>query len=155
MRDGKTLSPFADLFRAVAGDAVAGGHGAVEGGNAAAVGVAIRLPQLGIDAGFEALGDEVLQALGLIVQLVYFVVEHAIEEGLDQAVVPDDFECSAATGGRQAPPAMPLAFDQWVLRGSQLLQHIGDGSGRYLEAGGQRGAPYTPALRSPQSKNGL
>ena len=134
---------------------MAGGHGAVEGGNAAAVGVAIRLAQLGINAGFKTLRDEVLQALGFIVQLVDFVVEHAMEESLDQAVVTDDFECPTAPGGRQADTTMTLVLDQRVLRGGKLLQHIGDGSRRYLEARGQRGAADAAALRSTQSEDGL
>ena len=65
------------------------------------MGVVLRVAELGVDAGFEALGDEVLQALGFVVQLVDFVVEHAVEEGLDEAVVADDFEGAAASGGER------------------------------------------------------
>src|ERR1700758_3221195 len=103
------------LRRTLATCPMAGGHGAVERGDTAAVGVAVWMAQLGGDAGFEALGDEVFQAFGLVVQLVRVVIEHAIEEGLDQAVVANDLERPAPALCREADTAMPLVFHQRVL----------------------------------------
>src|SRR6185437_15653099 len=89
------------LFRAVAVHAVARGHGAVQSGDAGAMWIAVGVAELGGDPGFEALGDEVFQALGLVVQLIDFVVEHAIQEGLDETVVTDDLQGAAASRWRE------------------------------------------------------
>jgi hypothetical protein len=113
---------------------MARGHGAVKRGYAAAVRIAVGVAQLGIDAGLEALGDEVLQALGFIVQLVDVVVKHAMKEGLYQAVMPDNLECAAPAHVGKTDTAMAFVFHQRALRGGQLLEHVRDGSGRYLEA---------------------
>ena len=74
---------------------MARGHRTVECGDAGAMGVAVGVAELGRYAGFEALGDEVFQAFGFVVQLVDFVVEHPMQEGLDEAVVPNDLQCAA------------------------------------------------------------
>lgn len=127
------------LLRAFTCDAMTLRHGAVEGWDAGAVGVAVGVTELGGDAGLEALGDEVFQALGLVVQLVQVVVEHAMKEGLDETVMADDLEGTAATQRREADAAVALVVDKRVLGGGELLQHVGDGGGRDFEALGQCG----------------
>lgn len=67
------------------------GHGAVEGGDAVAVGVLGGVAEAGGYAFFEAFGDEVFEAFGFVVEIVDGVVEDFEEEGLDEAVVAHDF----------------------------------------------------------------
>lgn len=134
---------------------MARGHGAIEGRDAGTVGITLGMAQLGVDAGLEALGDEVLQALGLVVEFVQFIVEHAMQEGLDQSVVADNFEGAAAARGRKDDTAVALVFDQRILRSGELLQHVGDGSRGHLEALGKRAGSDTTAFRATEGKNGL
>lgn len=89
---------------------MAGRHGAIKGRNAAAVRVLLRVPELGVNACFEAFGDEVLQPLRLFVQLIDFVVQDAVEECLDQAVVAHDLKRTSPAGGRQPHAPVTLIF---------------------------------------------
>ncbi len=57
------------------------------------------MAELGGDALLEALGDEVFEALGLLVHLFDGVVEDLVEEGLDEPVVTHDLERAALAGG--------------------------------------------------------
>jgi len=77
-------------------DAVLWGHGAVQCGDAVAVGVAGGVAELGGDTFFEVLGDEVLKAFGFVVQFVEWIVEDFEEEGFDEAVVANDFQSAFA-----------------------------------------------------------
>ena len=134
---------------------MAGRHRAVECGDAGAMGVAVGVAQLGRYAGFEALGDEVLQALGFVVKLVDFVVEHAVQEGLDEAMVADDLQGAATTCVGETDTVVPLVFNQRVLGGGELLQHVGDRGGSYLQTIGQRGRADAAALGSSQGEDGF
>jgi hypothetical protein len=97
----------------------------------------------------------VLQALGLVVQLVDLVVEHAMQEGLDEAVVTDDLEGAAAARGREPDTAVALILDQRILRRGQFLQHVGDGGRGHFQAFGQGGRADAAALAATQGKDGL
>ncbi len=74
-------------------------HLAFHGGDEVAVRVDLGVAEFGGDALFEALGDEVLEAFCLFVDLFDGVVEDLVEEGLDEAVVAHDFERAAFAGG--------------------------------------------------------
>jgi hypothetical protein len=92
-------------------------HLALERGDGVAVGVEGGMAELGGDALLEALGDEVFEALGLFVDLFDGVVEDLVEEGLDEAMVADDFECAALAGGREQDAPVAFVFDQgWARR---------------------------------------
>ena len=81
---------------------MSGRHRAVQRRNAGPVGVALGMAELGINAGLESFGDEVLQALGFVVQFVELVIEHAVQKCLDQAVVTNDLERPAPARGGKA-----------------------------------------------------
>ena len=56
------------------------------------MGIELRVAELGGDALLKALGDEVLEALSLLVHFVPRVIEHAHQEGFEQAVVANDLK---------------------------------------------------------------
>ena len=74
-------------------------HFAVHGGDAVAVGVEFGMAEFGGDALFEALGDEMLEALGFRVDFFDGVIEQFVEEGFDEAVVAEDLEGAAPASG--------------------------------------------------------
>ena len=130
-------------------------HRTVEGGDAGSMGVAVGVAELGRYTCFEALGDEVFQAFGFVVQLVDLVVEHPMQESLDEAMVANNLQCTAPARSGETDAAMALILDQRILRGSELLQHVGDGCRRHVEAVGQRGITHAVPLRAAQGKDGL
>jgi hypothetical protein len=95
------------------------------------------MAEFGVDTRLESLGDEVLQTLGFVMQLVQIKVEHAMKEGLDEAMMANDLQSAPTPRRRKDDAAVALVFDQWILRGGQFLQHVGDRGGRNLEALGQ------------------
>ncbi len=56
------------------------------------MGVLLRVAKFSGDAFLETLGDEMLQALGLIVQFVDGVVQNLVEKGLDQPMMTNNLE---------------------------------------------------------------
>lgn len=131
-------------------DGVLLGHLAFQGGDGVAVGVDARVAQLGGDALLEALGDEVLEALGFFVDLFDGVIKDLVEEGFDEAVVTEDFERSAFAGGGELDAAMALVFHEGCGGGRQFLQHVGDGGGGDAEVVGERGAGDPAMFRTAQ-----
>jgi len=115
-------------------------HLPIDGWDAVAVRVGVGMAEFFGDAGLEVFGDEVLQALGLIVQLFDRVVEDFVEERFDEAMVPDDFECAAAAHGGEANTFAALVVEQGRLRSGKLLQHVGDGRRSDVQFGCKLGA---------------
>ena len=74
------------------------GQRAVERGDGVAVRVELRVAELGGDALFESLGDEVFEALGLLVHFVPGVAEDLVKEGFEQSMVANDFESALLSG---------------------------------------------------------
>ena len=131
------------------------GHGAVEGGDAVAMGVAGGVVELGGDAGFEFFRDEVLKAFGFAVKFVERVVEDFEEEGFYEAVVADDFERAFAAGGGEADAAAALVLDERAVLDGELLQHVGDGGRGDAEARGELGAADAALLAAAERIDGL
>src|SRR6185437_4494513 len=86
--------------------------------------IRLRMPQFRRDPLLKPLADEVLQALRLFMQLVDRVVEHLIQKGLDQTVMPHHFKGPSSPGPRQSHSAMPLVLHQRRGRTGELLQHV-------------------------------
>ena len=95
------------------------------------------------------------EALGLLVDLVPRVVEDFVEEGFEEAMVTNDFECALAAGLGEMNSAMLLVGDEWGLEGGELLQHIGDGGGRDGEVGGDLGGGNLPLGAAAELEDGL
>src|SRR5206468_683341 len=74
------------------------GQRAVECGNGVAVWVKLRVSELGGDALFESLGDEVLEALGLLVHFVPRVAEDLMKKSFEQSMVTNNFESALLSG---------------------------------------------------------
>ena len=108
-------------------------HGAVQRGDAMAVWVRVRVAQLCRDALLEVLGDEVLQALGFVVQVFDGIPQYLKQEGLDQAMVPYNLQRTPPPDGGEAHTAAALVVDHGSAFRSQLLQHVGDGRGRHAQ----------------------
>jgi len=68
------------------------GKGAVQSGDAMAVRVAARVPQLPRDAFFKAFRNEVLQTLRLIVQIFHGVIQHLEQERFNEPVMAHNFQ---------------------------------------------------------------
>jgi len=131
------------------------GQGAVEGGDGVAMGVELRVAKLGGDALFKALGDEVLEALGFLMDLVPRVVEDSVEEGLDEAMVANDLEGALFSGFGEPDAVVLLVDDHGWLRGGELLQHVGDGRGGDGEMGGDFGAGDLALFASAELEDGF
>ena len=119
------------------------------------MGVGGGMAEFGGDALFEALGDEVFEALGLFVELFDGVVEDFVEEGLDEAVMADDFEGAAAAGGREQDAAVAFVLDEGLGGGGELLEHVGDRGWSYAEVGGEGIAGDAAGMALAQSEDGL
>lgn len=91
-----------------------GGEFAGEGRDAVAVGVEGWIAKLGGDALFEALADEMLEALGLVVDLVEGVIEDLEEEGFEEAMVAEDLEGAETAGFGEADAAVALVVHKGV-----------------------------------------
>jgi len=140
---------------AIAIDAVLWGHGAVEGGDAVAVGVAGGVVELGGDAGFEFFGDEVLEALGFVVQFVEGIIQDFEEEGFDEAVVTDDLQRALTARGGETDAAAALVLDERTALGGELLQHVGDGGGGDVEARSELRTADAALLTAAERVDGL
>ena len=87
------------------------------------MGIARRVAERGGDAGFELVGDVMLEALGLGVDLVPLVAERFGQIELQQAVVADDAQGDLFAGGGQRHVAVARVLHQPQL--VQALDHIG------------------------------
>jgi hypothetical protein len=94
-----------------------------------AVGIEAGVAEFGGDALLETLGDEVLEALGLGVNLFEGVIEDLEEKGFNKAMVAEDLEGAFAAGRGETHAAMQLVVDGRAGGGSELLQHVGNGGG--------------------------
>ena len=74
--------------------------------------IAPREPQLGVDAGHQAIRHRVLEHLGLVVDLVPAVAELVDEEGLQQPVPAHHRQRSSPPGLGQGHRAILLVVDQ-------------------------------------------
>ena len=88
--------------------------------------VELGIAELGGDALFESLGDEVLEALGLLVHLFHGVVEDLVEEGLDEAMMADDLERAPLAGRRELHAAVASRSRRGAVPRGELLEHVGD-----------------------------
>ncbi len=75
-------------------------HGAIQSGDAVAVGIPGRVAELGSDSFFKMLGDEVFEAFGLVMQFVEGIIQDFKEKGFYEAVMADDFQSAFAAWGR-------------------------------------------------------
>ncbi len=122
VRDGVPISHAAGAV-----DSVLGGHGAVQSGDAVAVGIAGGIIELGGDAGFKFFRDKVLEAFGFVMEFVKGIMKHFKEESFDESVMADDFQRALAAGCRETDSAATLVLDERAVLGGELLQHVSDG----------------------------
>ena len=113
------------------------GHAAVEGGDAVAVGVEAGVAEFGGDALLESLGDEMLEALGFVVDLFEGVIEDLEEKGFKETMVAENFEGAFAAGRGETHTAMQLVVDGRAGGAGEFLQHVGDGGGGDAEVVGE------------------
>src|SRR5438067_1415936 len=74
------------------------------------------------DARLHALGDDVLEPLGLVVDLIPAVTEHLDEEHLHQPVVADELKGDPPAFAGQLLAAVPVVLDQAL--GAELGDHL-------------------------------
>jgi hypothetical protein len=131
------------------------GQGAVERWDGVAVRIEFRVAELCGDALFEPFGDEVLEAFCFLVDLVPWIAEDLVEEGLDETMVADDFEGALATGLGEFD-AMVFAVDHHGgLGGGEFLEHVGDGGAGDGEMVCDLGAGYLALFASAEFEDGL
>ena len=99
--------------------------------------VELRVTELLGDQLLEALREDVLEHLGLRVDLVPAHAQVLDEEELEQAVMADHLECDQPAALGQVDPVVALVLDQAEYR--ELPQHPGDRSRPHVEALGERG----------------
>ena len=95
-------------------------------GDTASVRIQFRMPKLPGNSLLELLGDEMLQPLGLLVQFIDRVIEHAEKERLDQPVMANDLERPLSSTLGQADTPMRFVIHERLIGCGQLLQHIGN-----------------------------
>jgi len=74
----------------------------------------------------EILGDDVLQAIRLLMDLIAGEAEFLMQIQLKQPVVADDLEGDALTGLGEGDAAVLAILDQQRLGRRQALQHTGN-----------------------------
>ena len=99
------------------------------------------------DAGFEPLGQRVLERLGLVVHLVERHAQRPVEKQFEQAVVPQHLQRHPLALGGQ-PGALVRRVRHQPLLG-QLTQHTGHAGGRHPERGGERLGAHLTRLPQP------
>src|SRR3954462_13687379 len=96
------------------------------GGDAAPMRIEFGMPEFAGNPLLKFFGDEVFQALGLLVQFIDRVIKHMEEERLNQAMVTDNLEGPFSSSFGQANTTMGFIFHERAVGPSQLLQHVGD-----------------------------
>ena len=86
--------------------------------------VELRIAQFSGNAFLEALGYEVFQAFGFIMQFLNGVVQYLVEKGLDQSMVPNDLKSAFSASSRKADTIVSLIVDKSRLDRCQLLDHV-------------------------------
>jgi hypothetical protein len=82
------------------------------------------IPKLLSESLFKGFRDEVLKTLRFIVEFFNGISELLKQEGFNQPVVPDDFQCPLATVVGQAGPTVTLIAHQGRVSQRQLLDHV-------------------------------
>ena len=109
------------------------------------MGIAVGVPHGRVDPGDEAVGDGVLQDLGLVVDLVTAVAEFALQVGLEQSVPADHLEREQTSLVGQGD--VPVGGVQDESLGDKSLHGLGGGGpalaqfGRQGRQGGPAGLP--------------
>ena len=100
------------------------GQRAVERGDGVTVRVKLRVAKFGCDAFFESLGDEVLEALGLLMHLVPGVAEDLVKKGFEEPMMANDFKGAFLSGlGKLHAVVLPV-HDERRFECGKLLQHV-------------------------------
>lgn len=108
---------------------------ALGAGNRVAVRVAGRVPEEGVEAVEDVVGDGVFELFGLGVDARPVHFEDVDEKGFDEAVASNHAERHAAAGVGEAHAESRLMLDE--ILGGKRLDHGGHGAGDDLEGGGQ------------------
>ena len=107
--------------------------------SAVGIGIAVRVgfgpAQHLVDTVDEAIRDDVLQLLGLVVDLVPAESHHPDQEQLDQAMAAEDQRGQLLAGGREPDAVVRLVLDQPRLR--ERLDHRRRGARRDAERRGE------------------
>ena len=112
-----------------------GGHLPVGGRDRVAVRVALREPQLGVDAGHQPIRHRVLEHLGLVVHLVPAVAELVDQEGLQQPVPAHHRQRRSPARLGQGHRAVLLVVDQALL--GEFADRLRGRAGRHPDPVGQ------------------
>jgi hypothetical protein len=108
-------------------------HGAIEGRDAMSMRIHRWIPKLLSESLFKGFRDEVLKTLRFSVEFFNGIAKLLKQEGFNQPVVPDDFQCPLATGVGQASSTVTLIADQRRVSQCQLLDHV-----RYRRVGNSK-----------------
>jgi hypothetical protein len=127
----------------------------VHGGDRVAMRIELGVAELGGDALFEALRDEMFEAFGLLMHLVPGIVEDLMEESFDEAMVANDLESSLLSGFGERYAVVLLVDDKWRLLRGELLQHVGDGGCGDGQVDGDFGAGDLAFRSAAELKDGL
>ena len=131
------------------------GQRAVQRGDGVAVRVKLGVAELGGDALFEPLGDEVFEALGLLVHLVPGVAEDLVKKCFEQPMVANDFERAFLSGLGKLHAVVLLVHHQGRFKGGKLLQHVGHRGCGDGEIAGDLGARDLALFASAELKDCL
>jgi hypothetical protein len=99
-------------------------HGSIEGRDAMSMRIRRWIPKLLSESLFKGFRDEVLKTFRFIVEFFNGIAKLLKQEGFNQPVVPNDFQCPLATVFGQASSAVTLIVHQGRVSQRQLLDHI-------------------------------
>src|SRR5690348_10480523 len=106
--------------------------------------VQLRPPEQLEDPGLHSLGDEVLEALRLVVDLVPGIAENLDQEHLQEPVVPNQLQGDLPAFTRQLLAAVAVALDEAL--GAQAPDHLAHGWRRDAESLGQLARRHGPLV---------
>jgi len=92
---------------------------------------------------FKALRNEMLQSLGLLVDLVPGILQYLVQKQFQKTVVPHKFPRAPLPGLGQADTPMFFIYDQPWPMGRELLQHAGYGGRSNAKAFGKHVARHS------------
>ncbi len=129
--------------------------GAAPLGNWMPVRVGVGIAQLGGNPVFQPLGDEMLQALGLLMHLVPRIAEKLVQKSLEQPMVAQHLEGPHFSGIGQAYAVMLLIFHECGASRGKLLKHPRHRCRANSQMPGERIAGYPLFRRAAEFQNRL
>jgi len=134
---------------------VSGVSGAIFLWNQMSMRICFGIAQPGGNAVLKLFGDEMLQPLRLLMNLIPGVIQNVVQEALQQAMVANYFERAILSRRRKAHPAMLLVADEGGVLAGEPLQHPRYGSRADSKAFRQSIAGNTELFCPAQFQDGL